>query len=34
MSGEGAAIIRRKLKAYVMDDDAQRERHRPTTPLW
>jgi hypothetical protein len=34
MSGEGAAIIRRKLKAYLMEDDVQRERHRPTTPLW
>ena len=33
-SGEGAALIRRKLKAYVIADDAARERHRPKTPLW
>lgn len=33
-SSDGAALIRRKLKAYVMDDDAARERHRPSTPLW
>jgi hypothetical protein len=34
LSGDGAAIIRRKLKSYVMAGDVQRERHRPTTPLW
>jgi hypothetical protein len=34
MSSEGAGRIRRKLKANVIDGDPQRERHRPTTPLW
>jgi hypothetical protein len=29
MSGDGAALIRRKLKAYVIDGDVTRERHRP-----
>lgn len=33
-SSYGAALIRRKLKAYVMADDVTRERHRPRTPLW
>lgn len=33
-SSDGAALIRRKLRAYVMDNEATRERHRPTTPLW
>lgn len=33
-SSDGAALIRRKLKAYVMDDDVTRERHRPSTPMW
>ena len=31
-SSYGAALIRRKLKAYVMDDDAKRQRIRPATP--
>jgi hypothetical protein len=34
MSGDGAALIRRKLKAYVIDGDVTRERHRPVKPLW
>jgi hypothetical protein len=34
MSGHGAALIRRKLKRYVIDDDVQRERHRPLTGTW
>ena len=34
MSSDGAARIRRKLKANVIDGDVRRERHRPTTPLW
>lgn len=33
-SSEGAARIRKKLKAYVMDDGTTRERHRPVNPLW
>ncbi len=34
MSGDGAALIRKKLKTYLIDDDVERERHRPATPLW
>jgi hypothetical protein len=34
MSSDGATIIRKKLKDYVMDGDVQREKHRPRTPLW
>lgn len=34
MSGDGAALIRRKLKTYVIAGDVQRERHRPVKPLW
>ena len=33
-SSDGAGLIRRKLKSYVMDDDATRARHRPSTPMW
>jgi hypothetical protein len=34
MSGDGAAKIRKKLKAYVIDGEVERERHRPVKPLW
>jgi hypothetical protein len=34
MSSHGAALIRRKLKTYLIDDDVTRERDRPATPLW
>jgi len=34
MSSTGADQIRRKLKSHVMKEEAARERHRPTTPLW
>lgn len=34
MGSDGAALIRKKLKAYVMGDDVQRERFRPVKPLW
>jgi hypothetical protein len=34
MSGDGAALIRRKLKSHVLDGSAAREGHRPRTPLW
>ena len=34
MSSDGAALIRRKLKRYVIDDGATRERLRPTTGTW
>ena len=33
-SGDGAALIRRKLKRYVMEGDPRRERFRPVKPLW
>jgi hypothetical protein len=33
-SGEGADLIRRKLKRYVLDDDVKREAYRPDKPLW
>jgi hypothetical protein len=33
-SGEGAALIRRKLKRYVMEDETKRARHRPLTGTW
>ena len=34
MSSHGAALIRRKLAAYVMDDAVTRERLRPLTGTW
>lgn len=34
MSGEGAELIRRKLKRYLIDGDVKRDAHRPDTPLW
>jgi hypothetical protein len=34
MSNEGAELIRRKLKRYLIGGDVTRERHRPITPLW
>jgi len=33
-SSDGAALIRRKLKANVMDGEPAREPRRPSTPLW
>lgn len=33
-SSAGAEIMRDTLKKHVMQGDAVRERHRPTTPLW
>jgi hypothetical protein len=32
MSNDGAVLIRRKLKAYVLDGAVTRARHRPATP--
>lgn len=29
MSGEGAALIRRKLKRYLIEGEVRREPHRP-----
>ena len=34
MSSEGAARIRRKLKANLITEPVARERHRPVRPLW
>jgi hypothetical protein len=33
-SGEGAELIRRKLKRYLLEDNVQRERLRPATGTW
>ena len=34
MSSDGAELIRKKLKSYVIAGDVERERHRPAKPLW
>lgn len=34
MSSEGAELVRRKLKRYLINGDVTRERHRPIKPLW
>lgn len=34
MSSDGAALIRRKLKAHLIKSDVTRERHRPASTLW
>lgn len=34
MSSEGAARLRRKLKANIIDGEVRRELRRPATPLW
>ena len=35
MSSDGAARMRKALKAQLLDDAGiARERHRPSTPLW
>jgi hypothetical protein len=34
MSGEGADLIRSKLKKDVIGGEVTRERHRPTKPMW
>jgi 2-phosphoglycerate kinase len=33
-STAGAEIMRETLKKHLIEGDALRERHRPTTPLW
>jgi hypothetical protein len=33
-SGEGAELIRRKLKRYLLEGNVQRERLRPATGTW
>jgi hypothetical protein len=34
MSSDGAALMRRKLKADLIREDVTRERFRPAAPLW
>lgn len=34
MSNYGAAQIRLKLKAHIIDGNVRRERFRPVKPLW
>ena len=34
MSNDGAEIIRKKLKRYVIDGEVTRERFRPKTGTW
>jgi hypothetical protein len=34
MSNEGAELIRRKLKRYLIDGAVTREPHRPATGTW
>lgn len=34
MSGQGAELIRKKLKSSVIEGDVIRMRFRPRTPLW
>jgi hypothetical protein len=34
MSGDGAALMTRKLKSHLITEDVTRELRRPTKPLW
>ena len=34
MSGDGAELMRQKLKKQLIKGDVVRERQRPRTPLW
>ena len=34
MSGNGAEVIRKKLKSRLIKGEAVRERYRPITPMW
>jgi hypothetical protein len=34
MSGDGAALMSRKLKPHLITETVTRERQRPATPLW
>ncbi len=34
MSNDGAEVIRRKLKRYLIKGEITRERHRPATGGW
>ena len=33
-SADGAALIRRKLKRYLIDGEVRREGYRPASPMW
>ena len=33
-SGDGAALIRRKLKSRLIKQEVTRQPHRPASPLW
>jgi len=34
MSGNGAELIRKKLKSHIIHGDVVRERHRPRASSW
>ena len=34
MSGDGAAVMKRKLKASLLGEDSARALHRPVKPYW
>jgi hypothetical protein len=34
MSGEGADLMRAKLKKELIGGDVTREKHRPDNPMW
>jgi hypothetical protein len=34
MSSDGAALMARKFKSHLLGEDATRQKHRPSTPLW
>lgn len=34
MSGDGAAVMSRKLKPHLIAGNVEREPHRPVRPLW
>jgi hypothetical protein len=34
MSGDGAATMKKKLKAHLLPETVSRQQHRPTSPLW
>ena len=34
MSGDGAAHMKKKLKAHLLKDDVVRQSHRPVSQIW
>ncbi len=34
MSGDGAAVMKRKLKTHLIKHEVVRAAHRPPSPLW